>query len=203
MIIPFIFIFDLRANKKMLNINILLFFIVIPIVSSIINIGALNIVDINIRFMGFSAVTSALFGYLAFSLINYLSVYHNIKFKKSIFQILWPILLLNFIWICLTYYYFIPLIFISVVLIVSFLNVHKDFLDIFLLTNKLNRKERTLVFSSLFLCLFMGFQLLFPENLKIENGTVNILSHYVGYVFGFIVPAIISVYLFRGSKNDM
>lgn len=201
MIMPFIFVFDYKANKKMIRINMILLFLILPIIASIINIVVFRNINSNSKHMGFSAITSGVFGYLAFSLVNYIVVYHNIKFKRKILTILFPIILLNLLWICLTYSYLLPLILILLIFSVAFFYVYKDYLQIFSLIKKLERKERTLIFTSLFLCLCLGFQFMFPENIRTESATINILTHYIGYIFGFIIPALVSIYLFKDGKK--
>lgn len=108
---------------------------------------------------------------------------------------MWLILLLNLFWICLIYLYYLSLLLVSVLLVVSMFYVGNDYLKIFTLLHKLNRLDCTLVLASLMLCICMGFQMMFPENIRQGNSLTNILAHYVGYVFGFIVPAIVSIYI--------
>lgn len=45
-----------------------------------------------------------------------------------------------------------------------------------------------------------GVQSLFSETTKYGGTIVNILAHYVGYIFGFMVPAAVSLYVIDRQK---
>ena len=85
-------------------------------------------------------------------------------------------------------------------IILSGYHTYRDFDKIFALINKAGRVHRTLIVFSLLLCLSAGVQGLFPETIKYGSMIVNILSHYVGYIFGFMVPAAVSLYVIERQK---
>ena len=42
---------------------------------------------------------------------------------------------------------------------------------------------------------------LFPEIIRQGNSLVNILAHYIGYTFGFMVPIAIWLYVFKNKEH--
>ena len=110
-------------------------------------------------------------------------------------QLMWLILYINLLIISLVYGYLVPVVIIFVLVVFSLFYVRKDVKKIFSLLRGLKRPARVAIFTSLYLCLFVGIIGLFPESLKNSGNLVNILAHYVGYIFGFMVPALISIYV--------
>lgn len=199
-VMAFIFSFDKVTNKKMLLINIPLLFIVLPIVSSILTILIFPDLGSNIPHQGFSAIVAGVFGYLAYSTLNYISKHYEVKFEKGILQLMWLILYINLAIISLVYGYYLVILLVSALVLLSIYNTRKDIKEIKALLLKLKKPARVTVFTGLYLCLFVGMVGLFPESLKNSNNLVNILAHYVGYIFGFMVPALISIYVIEKKK---
>ncbi|MDG6218810.1 MAG: hypothetical protein QCI00_05165 [Candidatus Thermoplasmatota archaeon] len=202
LLMPFVFIFDYLSNKNMLLMNIVLLFVLLPIVSSILNIVIFSELGVNIPSYGFSAITSGVFGYLAFSLLHYVRDYHDIRFDKGIFQMMWLILYINLGLISFVYGIYWLGVVIVFLFILSIINTSRHFNKIFLKMKSTGRIHRTLFFTGFLLCLMAGVQGLFPETIVIDSTLVNILAHYVGYIFGFLVPAIVSIYVLEKGKND-
>ena len=197
----FIFTFDFLTNRKMLFVNLLLLFVVLPIVSSLINVVVFSELGTNLPSKGFSAIVAGVFGYLAYSTLHFIRDYYEVKFEKSIMQLMWLILYINLLIISLVYGYYIPVIIIFVLVVFSLFYVRKDVKKIFSLLRELKRPARVAIFTSLYLCLFVGVIGLFPESLSNSGNLVNILAHYVGYVFGFMVPALVSIYVIEKKKT--
>ena len=91
--------------------------------------------------------------------------------------------------------------FLVVLLVLWGYYVRTDFGKIIDLLNSKNRVQRTVTFGTLLLCLSAGVLGLFPETLRYNNTTINILAHYVGYGFGFIVPAMVSILIVERGKK--
>jgi len=198
----FIFTFDALTNRKMLFMNLLLLFILLPLFSSLVNVVALSYLGVFAPCMGFSAIVAGFFGYLSFSTLHYIREYHKVKFERSIFQLLWSIFYINLALISLIYGYYLGVIALAFLIAISFYYTYNDFGKIFMLANKVkNRSHRTLILVSLFFCIGAVTQSLFPEMLKYNGAVVNVLAHYVGYVFGFFVPAVVSVYGIERRKT--
>ncbi|EMR74731.1 hypothetical protein MBGDF03_01005 [Thermoplasmatales archaeon SCGC AB-540-F20] len=196
----FIFVFDKLTNRKMLFVNLLLLFIILPIVSSLLNIVILSDFATNMSHKGFSAIVAGVFGYLTYSTLHFITNYYEVKFEKGILQLMWLILYVNLAIISLVYGYYLIILLVSVLILLSIFNTKKDIKKIITLLRKLKRPARVAVFTSLYLCLCVGMVGLFPGSLQNSGNLVNILAHYVGYIFGFMVPALISIYIFDKRK---
>jgi hypothetical protein len=199
-IMSFIFTFDLITNKKMLLINIILLLIVLPIFASLVNVSVFSFLGSNLPSKGFSAVVAGVFGYLAFSTLHFIREYYEVKFEKSILHLMWLIFYINLLIISLVYGYYFAVIVLLVLVVVFIIYTKNDIKIIFSLLRRLKRSARVVIFVSFYFCLFVGVIGLFPGNLK-NNGTyVNILAHYVGYIFGFMVPAVVSMFYINRKK---
>lgn len=199
-IMVFIFTFDVATNKKMLFVNLPLLFIVLPIVSSVVNVIIFSDLGVSAPSNGFSAIVAGVFGYLAFSTSHFIREYYGIKFDRSIIQLMWLILYINLLIVSLIYGYYLAVVVLSVLVLFSIFYTARDIKKIFSLLRKLKRPARVAIFVSLYLCLCVGVIGLFPESLKNSGNLVNILAHYVGYVFGFMVPALVSTYVIERKK---
>lgn len=199
-LMAFIFTFDALTNRKMLFVNLPLLFIVLPIVSSLVNVIVFSYLGSNLPSKGFSAVVAGVFGYLAFSTLHFIKGYYEVKFEKSILHLMWLIFYINLLIISLVYGHYLAVVIIFVLVVISIFYTKKDILRIFSLLRRLKRSARVVIFVSFYLCLFVGVIGLFPENLKNNGSLVNILAHYVGYIFGFMVPAIVSMFYIHRKK---
>jgi hypothetical protein len=201
LIMIFIFTFDALTNRKMLFVNLPLLFIVLPIVSSLVNVIIFSYLDSNLPSKGFSAIVAGVFGYLAFSTLHFIKVYYDVKFEKSIFQLMGVIFYINLLILSLIYGYYLAVIALLVLVVISIIYTKNDIKLIFFLLRRLKRSARVMIFVSFYFCLFVGVLGLFPGNLKNSGSLVNILAHYVGYMFGFIVPAAVSMYVIGRRKK--
>jgi hypothetical protein len=199
----FVFALDWHTNRKMLAVNVVLLFVVLPFVSSVIMVGVFSAAGIGIAGWGFSVVVAGVFGYLAFSLLNFIRGYAQIEFKKNVFSLLWVILYVNLMWISLIYgFYLMAGILVGLVLF-SVLYTYRDYLKILNLVYSKDRMQR-ITFPLLLFCLFYGPMLLFPETIRYGTTVVNIFGHYIGYAYGFFIPAIVSTSVIgRRKKFDM
>jgi hypothetical protein len=197
-----VFSFDALTNPKMLYVNMLLLFVVLPLVVSIANVVGFFFIDVNLACYGFSAVVAGLFGYLAFSLLHYIKEYHMVRFERSIFQLLWFILYINLALISLIYGYYLGAVVLGVLIGLSLYYTYTDLGKIFELGKTVrSRFHRVLILLGLFFCISTVTQALFPEQLLVNGMVVNILAHYVGYMVGFFVPAVVSVYIVERRKE--
>jgi len=196
----FIFAFDKLTNRKMLYVNLILLFIILPIVSSLLNIVILSDIATNVAHKGFSAIVAGVFGYLTFSTLHFITNYYEVKFEKGILQLMWLILYVNLAIISLVYGYYLIILLVSVLILLSIFNSRKDIKKIIMLLRRLKRPARVAVFTSLYLCLCVGMVGLFPGSLRNSGNLVNILAHFFGYVFGFMVPALVSIYVIEKKK---
>lgn len=197
-----VFTFDALTNRKMLYVNMLLLFVVLPLVASCANVLGLSFIGVNLACYGFSAVVAGLFGYLAFSLLHYIKDYHGVVFQRSIFQLLWFILYINLALISVIYGFYLGAVVLGVLIGLSFYYTYKDLGKIFQLGKTVrSRVHRVLILLSLFFCISTVAQALFPEQVVVDGMVVNILAHYVGYMVGFFVPAVVSVYVIEGEKK--
>jgi hypothetical protein len=167
------------------------------------NIIVFSGLEVSIPSLGFSAIVAGVFGYLTFSTLHFIKEYFGVKFDRSILQLMWLILYINLALISLIYGYYPIIVVLLALILISIYYTHKDFKKIFLLIDKVKPLHRTIILVSLMLCLCLGLQGLFPETIINGKTLTNILSHYVGYVFGFIVPAVISIYIINRTKYDM
>lgn len=201
-LLVFVFSFDALTNYKMLYVNMLLLFVVLPLVASIANVAGFFFIGVNLACYGFSAVVAGLFGYLAFSLLHYIREYHMVRFERSIFQLLWFILYINLALISLIYGYYLGVVVLGVLIGLSLYYTYTDLGKIFELGKTVrSRFHRVLILMGLFFCLSTVTQTLFPERVVVDGMVVNILAHYVGYMVGFFVPAVVSVYIVERRKE--
>ena len=102
----FVFAFDATTNRKMLFVNLPLLFIVLPLVSSLVNVFSISALGVDIPCIGFSAIVAGVFGYLAFSTLHFIKEYFGVKFERGIFQHMWVILFINLALILSIYGYY-------------------------------------------------------------------------------------------------
>jgi len=203
LLMPFVFIFDFLTNKKMLLVNMLLLFVFLPVVSSLFNILVFIELGVNIPGYGFSAINSAIFGYLAFSLFHYVRDYHNLVFEKGIFYMMWFILYINLAFISLVYNIYWLFVIIVFLFFLTILNTYRDFAKVFVKMKNTCLLHRTLFFTGFLLCLMAGVQALFPATVTRGTTIVNVFAHFVGYIFGLVVPALVSIYCIDKKKTPI
>jgi hypothetical protein len=200
LLMPFVFFFDYLTNKKMLLVNILLLFVFLPVLSSLLNIVMFTEMGVTGPGYGFSAIVAGIFGYLAFSLLHYARDYHSVRFEKGIFQMMWLIIYINLALISLVYGIYLLVVIIAFLLMLSIINTYRDYGRIFLKMRDTNYIHRIMFFAGFLFCLIAGVQGLFPGTLVVDGVRVNIYAHYVGYIFGFIVPAMVFVYIIEKKE---
>ncbi len=201
LIMIFVFAFDALTNRTMFSLNLPLFFLILPLICSSLMIFVFNSLEYNITSDGFSGVVSGYFGYLSFSLFHFIKEYYNIQFKRSIFQLMWVMLLINLFLISLIYGFILAVPIIIILLIVAGYYTKDDFHKIFTLVNKIRPLQRGLILISFMLCLCLGVQFLFPETIIHGKTLTNIFVHYIGYLFGSSIPGFISIYVINKQKK--
>lgn len=200
LVLPFIFMFDRMSNRKMPLVNLVLLFIILPILVSLINTAIFSDVGITAPGKGFSAIAAGLFGYLAFSTLHFIRDYHGVRFERSIFQLMWLILYINLALISLTYGYYLMVLLLCLLILISIFLTYKDYGKILDLLTHVNRVHRTAIFGGFTLSLIAAAQGLFPETTMYGTTLINIAAHYVGYIFGFVGPAVVSTYVIEKER---
>jgi hypothetical protein len=200
-LMPFAFFFDYLTNKKMLLVNMVLLFVLLPVVSSLLDIVVLREIGAMLPSYGFSAIVAGIFGYLAFSLFRYVRDYHGVRFEKGIFQMMWLIIYINLAFISFVYGIYLLVIIIVFLFILSIINSYRQYGQVFLKMKNAGRFHRTLFFTAFILCLMVGPLCLFPVTILIGSIFINIYAHYVGYIFGLFVPAMVSIYIVEKGKT--
>jgi hypothetical protein len=206
-IVPFIFYFDFKRDIKMLFLILILLFLLLPIFYSLLSVGLFSYYGANILDKGFSTILAGLIGYLPISYIYFLKDKRKIKFS-SIYYIL--LLFFSFNLSLITFingWYIVLLILVPFFLFCLYLSLSdlKKIRDFYL--DLSGRKSFGLFhiwivlllwIVALLLC-FIATIGLFPASLQGTNGitNINIFAHYVGYVYGFTIPAFVSIKLLK------
>jgi hypothetical protein len=149
LLMPFVFFFDYLTNKKMLLVNMVLLFVLLPVVSSFLNIVVFREIGVTLPGYGFSAIVAGIFGYLSFSLLHYVRDYHGVRFDKGIFQMMWPILYINLAFISFVYGIYLLVIIIVFFLMLSLINTYRDYGKVFL-----KMRDTTFFHRIVFFCRF-------------------------------------------------
>lgn len=178
-----------RTDRKKFYINMILFFTVLPVLCSL---STIYLISAPIRSFGFSGIVSGLAGYLLYSVYRYIrekwEVPLNICFIFSI---------LMFNLLIITFTYKMPFWMPVFIIFLIFLYLAKNGLTMTISKiidkwNEIKQKNVKVKIYKLMIFLFTVSFLfgpaigLFPVNVK----GINILSHYVGYCFGVLVPLI-------------
>ena len=201
LVMALIFFFDYQTHKKMLYVNMLLLFLLLPIVTSLLNIVSLIEYNVNVFLKGFSAITAGVFGYLAYSLFHYIRERYQVVYKRSVFQLMWLIIYVNLAMISLIYEYYLIAIVIIFLILLTLMNTYSDYLEILNVLRKIDFLPRTILFFGFLLSLLAVVPGLFPENVQQNGMVVNVYAHYIGYIFGFGIPAIVAEYMLKDRKD--
>lgn len=194
LVMPFIFFFDYRTNRKMLYVNMILLFMILPLVTSLLNIMSFTLYEITLPIKGFSAIAAGLFGYIVYSLLHYIREHHKVVFKRSVFQLMWLIISVNLLMISVIYSYHLVTIVILFLILISLMNTYQDYLRIIRKIQLITFLPKTILLFGFFFSLLTVVTVFFPGELQQGETLVNIYAHYTGYIFGFTVPSIISEY---------
>ena len=185
-----------QLGYKNLNKNLILIFLVFPIINSLACVIVFQeIIQKQMFANGFSAIVSALFGFLPYSIILYLKKVHKVDFNKSLLFIF----LFSTILIVPIFYFNTFLLFIVILaLAFSLKETSKDFTNIF---SSLSKKLRTKILFFISVSIFISFLFslsMFPKSITYKEGVVNIFSHYLGYIFGFTLG--LAKYIYDDKK---
>lgn len=183
---------NLETNKKFFYEVSAFIFLILPFMSSF----AVLYYTTRFSSLGFSAIVSGFMGYLIYAVYNYLK-----NIYKLPLNFLFPLLILS-INLTITVIFNLQnvplflkttLIVISTILIFIHLENIKQIVKI--IKSKFNlpvKKHYTEISKiSYFLMVFVflfSLPLLIPSEIVKEKMTINILSHYVGYCFGALIP---------------
>ena len=201
-IVSFIFYFDSKRNNKMLFLNIILIFLLLQIIYSLLSLGLFSYFGKHVLDKGFSTILAGLIGYLPISYVYFLKYKKKIEFDNSYYLLL---LFFSFNLSLITLingWYLVLIILIPFFVACLYLSL-KDLQKIRDYFIGLSRKKSFALLYiqivAILLCLFATIGL-FPSSLKGDSGLTNIFAHYVGYVYGFTIPAFVSLKLLKWNK---
>jgi len=198
-IMPFIFYFDFKRNMKMLFLVLILLFLLLPIFYSILSVGLFSYFGAHILDKGFSTILAGLIGYLPISYIYFLKDKRKIKFS-SIYYVLLLFFSFNLSLITLINgWHLVLVVLVPFFLFCFYLSLSdlKKIRDFYLdLSSKKSFSLLCFLIMAILFCLFASVGL-FPASLKGDSGTTNIFAHYIGYVYGFTIPVLVSIKLLR------
>jgi hypothetical protein len=208
LIIPFIFYFGIKRNIKMLFLILILLFILLPVFYSFLSVTLLGYYGVHVLEKGFSTILAALIGYFPVSYIYFLKEKRSVEFSNSYYVLLlffsFNLALISLIngWylvIVVLIPFFLFCLYLSLSDIGKIYDFYLDLCD----TKSFGLFYTWIVLLfwivALLLCLIAAIGL-FPSSLKNDSGTINIFSHYVGYIYGFTIPALVSKKLLKWKK---
>jgi hypothetical protein len=183
---------NLETNKKLFYQVSAFLFIILPFMSSFAVIYYIS----GFSSLGFSAIVSGFMGYLIYAVYNYLKNIYKLPLN---YHFPFLILSINLTIMVIFNLQNVPL-FLKITLIVIstfliFINMENIKQIVKIIISKLNipvKKCYTNIFKiSYFLMVFVflfSLPVLIPSEIVNEKMTINILSHYVGYCFGALIP---------------
>jgi hypothetical protein len=187
LVIP-VYILNLRAEQiRKFYLMMLLFFTLLPVLILVLDLRLLP----TGTSLGFSGIVAAFLGFLPYSAFSYFKKSEG--WKTGISTFLFIVLFFSFGFILLTYFEFTLYNFILLTIVwgLSFgffiLAIRNAAIKESLSSMIYALKKKRLLLS-VPLIYFFGLGSLFPENIRIGNGTVGIDIHYIGFFFGFFVP---------------
>ncbi len=187
-------IFNLETDKKRFHTMSVFFFIIVPLVVSLILIRFLSILPPT---QGFSAIDAAIMGYLIYSAYTYLRARYNF-IKPNILAIS---IFANMALLTIFNGYGLGII--SVCLIGLFAFLFIEFRNIVSLSRELFKSYKSisrkaffeLVYkTTIFLftgCLMFALPTLVPFNIVEGSAIINSAAHYIGWLLGLFVPVIL------------
>jgi len=207
MVVMFILL-SIEVNRSMFYKVSLLSLTVLPFLSSLTVILLLPNLS---QVQGFSAISSAFLGYLPYSIYAHVKSVYCQELKHSFLILL--LLISCTVWSIPNKIYFLtfPLLLLILFLLIYLRKTVKRIAT--QLRLKLNHLKSgiakfyyifILIFSMIFVAL--GLYIILPSKVMVGNTLINVLSHYIGYLFGIGVPVAIEFMdnkkCVRGVKND-
>jgi len=213
-------IFIINTNKKIFYSISLLNFIVVPIISSLLTIFIILFSSSGPRSsQGFSAIVLAFIGYLPFSLFNYFKKLYPQEISFRFFKFFPCITFICMSFTCMGWIYYntaeisiyykilfpvcsIGLTILSIYLIYTTKKEIKNVLKSITLKYFCFYNQKfsfwkmamnafvNIGFVIMFIIFLFPFWVIFPHQLIIEGGCINIYAHFIGYCFGAFVPFI-------------
>lgn len=210
-------IFNLETTKKELYVASLSFFLVLPVVISLLNLYFLGniLLSHNISFLGFSGIVSAFMGYLLYTLYKYFKQnYYNLLhitfyglfvfinlllvtiFSLTNVSILFILLILFIIFICFIY---------NINPIIQILR--KGGQEYLALISQKSRGKLVYAFIMYIVTFIFVFYLssIMPSTIASSNGFINILGHYIGFSFALMISITMiyyNIYVAQNSNNQ-
>lgn len=190
LIVPIYSLFVLAQERTLFRFTFVSFLLVLPAVIALVNIAVIN----QGTGAGFSGIDSAFFGVLPLSFVLFIQnrISSEIEQRHSV-----PLFLMIASIIAFVYsgvFAFFCFLFVALSLAIyqiyqlGFPEIKKTVNNLLTMRGYL---EMVVFSAALFL---LSPVLLFPQEIVQQGHTVNILSHYVGLVFGFFEPLLISIY---------
>ncbi len=175
------YFYFLRGRSGLLH-SLFPVFVVLPFLASFLHLVALP----TLRNLGYSAIVAAIYGALPVVFLEFAEFRYKLKLNRV--WSLWSIFFINMLLIAGIYgHAYLTLmvgVFTAVFLYLTIRFVVKNN-GIRKIVGGLRVMEKVLLALGLTFSMF-GTIMFFPANIVSENEVVNIFSHYVGYVFGFV-----------------
>lgn len=189
-------LFNLETNKNLFYRSSFLIFIILPFVSSFLII---NILPPTLPpSMGFSAIVAGFMGYLVYSAFRYIKMFYYMK--VNYFFLYW-IMIINLA--AVAYNLHTPILFQIFILFISVILLYLNKTAINEIGKQIILRIKECLAQKLIGLLFYNYLVfvlsivsmfalptLIPSNITIGSSIINILSHYIGYLFGLFVPII-------------
>lgn len=190
----------LKTDRKSFLINMLLIFFILPL---LISIYIIYYEPNSLPGSGFSGILSGLIGYLPYSVYRYIKkewgihLTSNFLFLIIVFNMLLIVIIyrlfFNRLFFNLIYFGFLFLLLIAIYIIRDDLERIIDKLKYLFVEYKTGSKNfiNFFVFLITLWIVFFGAPFeLFPSNIITDGGRVDISVHFIGYLFGILVPSI-------------
>jgi len=187
-------LYNLEYNKKRFYLVSTLFFLIIPI---IVSLTLLFLIPNIFQMQGFSAINAGFIGYLIYSVYNYLRIKY-VYIKLSFFCL---IISINFSLLCIINNFDISITMIMNIMVLFFLliefsSIKKLFHEFLIKIKEIPKKKLFELYYKVSIVLFTfvmiySLPILMPFKITEGNMMINTVGHYLGWVFGFILPIFI------------
>jgi len=157
-------------------------FVILPFVSSFLHLAGLP----TSRSLGYSAIVAAIYGALPVVFFGFTEFRYKLKLNRT--WSLWSLFFISMLLIAMVYGHLYITLMVGVAtafFLLMALRFAAKNNDIMKFIHTLCIRDRALLVFGLSFSI-LSAAVFFPANIVSENGVVNIFSHYVGYVFGFV-----------------
>jgi len=196
-LITIFIVFNIETNKEIFIKSAILILLLLPFVSSAFTLSLLPGLNSS---RGFSAILSAFIGYLLVSATNFFDYKLNLGSKNNFLYMLFIAnLLLTMVFSINAGFFFL----ISAFLLLIYLLYQNrlDFIEIFNYISMYVQKSNqipvlqdtyNITVTLLLLILIFSLSVLIPLNIVSEGQVVDISAHYLGYIFGILIPILLN-----------